>query len=164
MGRDASAFLSAGVGFNYWSFQETNPLLANTFGPKDFSVWQMYVPVTFDYKFGAEAKMSKSLKAGYTLGVGPVLVMSAATCSDGASAINFKAAPFLKFSYGFFWHTFLSVEATALGSKFLFMDNVASRDYNQNNGYRNNIYYTVQSSSVYTIGITWMPFSFDWED
>ncbi|MEO6833808.1 MAG: hypothetical protein ABI378_14280 [Chitinophagaceae bacterium] len=164
MGSKASLMLTTGIASNFWKFQEKNVDLTSEFGPKEFSLWQLCIPVTFDYKFGAEAKMSKSMKTGYTVGFGPCLVMSSATCTDGASATYFKAAPYLKMSYGFFWHTFLSVEATALTGSFSFMDNNPSADFSRDNGFENNTFYTLKSGSVFTFGITWMPFSFDWEE
>lgn len=128
----------------------------------DYSLRSMQIglPLCLDYKFGGEAVFNKSQKTSFTLGVGVTPIAYFNTFGDIG---NVKAGvrPFLRAEVGFFAGIGWRITGSVLAGNAKTMD--IPSDAAGMKIMPANSRITINSSPIYSIGISFMPFSFDWE-
>lgn len=147
--------------FNVFNY-EPGRITTSPYSTYDYSIqsFQVGVPLTLDYKYGGEANFDKTEKVSFTLGAGLSPMMNA-TGIGPMSNLKFNIRPYVHAELGIFagieWRIHFAYYAGQsklldLNSSAAFMDAMPD-----------NSRITMNSSSLYTVGIAIMPFSFDWK-
>lgn len=128
----------------------------------DYLYYMVGVPLSIEYKTGADIPLSKKGSNMFSLGVGMNFCKTNYVGSNGPFPITF--APFVKAEFGFIMGVAMKIRGVAyFGSAFVANDRQSyiGKDENGNN-YNDYVDVTAQINNGYSLSLIVMPFTYKW--
>ena len=124
----------------------------------DMSSFQMGFPLCLDYKYGGEAVYNKSQKTSFTLGVGVAPILYANVFGNYSNT-RADIRPFLRAEVGIF----AGIEWRLTGSVLAGNSHIMNFKPDGRGPLGHQATVSVHSTPTYSISLSLMPFSYDWE-